>query len=382
MLRIGIVACEASGDLLGASLVEHLRNRLSDVRFEGVAGPGMLAQGCHSLYPLERLSVMGLFEVLRHLPELLRIRRHLRRHFLAKPPDMFVGVDCPDFNLGLERRLREARIKTVHYVSPTVWAWRPGRVRGIARAVDLILSIFPFEERFLREYGLPARYVGHPLADQIPLEPDQAGARTRIGLPAGAEVMAILPGSRVSEIRHLAEPFLEAARRCREQRPGLHFVIPMSGPRMRQAFEACVRRIGGDLPIVTLEGRSRDALEAADIVLTASGTATLEAALFKRPMVVGYRMSRPTYWVLKYLRLVKTPHIAMANLVAGERVVPELIQAECEPDRLSAALLELLDSPQRMEAIRQRFREVHAEMRLDAGARAADAVMELLEGQT
>jgi lipid-A-disaccharide synthase len=376
-LRIGIVANEPSGDQLGAALIRSIRERRPEARFEGVGGPRMLAAGCASLVPMERLSVMGLVEVLRHLPELLAIRRRLAAHFLARPPDVFVGVDAPDFNLGLEARLRRAGIKTVHYVSPTVWAWRPGRVKTIRRAVDLMLSIFPFETEFLCRRGVRAEYVGHPLAFEIPLQPDAAGARERFGLSPEVEVIAVLPGSRIGEVEALAPVFVEAARWCLERRPGLRFLAPLVSPPIRGRFEAILRARAPRLPIGLVDGDSRSVLAAADLVLTASGTATLEALLHKRPMVVAYRLHPVSYALAKGLRLVKVPYIALANLLAGEPLAPELIQGACRPERIGRALLGFLEDPERMAAVRSRYLAVHESLRTGTPARAAEAVLDL-----
>lgn len=378
MLRVGIVANERSGDLLGASLIQALRERVPDISFEGVGGPLMIEQGCTSLFPLERLSVMGLVEVLRHLPELLAIRRSLARHFLENPPDVFIGIDAPDFNLGLETRLRRAGIPTVHYVSPSVWAWRPRRVRKIRAAVDLLLSILPFEQGFLQAHQVPVCYVGHPLADQIPLENDQAAARRSLGLEADTPVVAILPGSRMSEVSTLAEPFLRTAAWCLQRRPALRFVTPLVNTAVRQAFEAELRAIAPQLPIRLLDGQAREAMLAADVVLVASGTATLEALLLKRPMVVGYRLHWLSYQILKRLRMLKIPHIALANLLADERLAPEFIQHECNPQQLGEALLALLDDPARRAAIAERYGCIHRELRHDASHLAAEAVLGLI----
>jgi lipid-A-disaccharide synthase len=380
MLTIGIVANEVSGDMLGAAVVRELRRRMPDARFVGVAGPRMQQAGCETLVDMERLSVMGLTEVIRHLRELLRIRRELARHFLAHRPDVFIGVDAPDFNLGLERQLRSAGIHTVHLVSPTVWAWRAGRVKGIRRAVDLMLCIFPFEEEFLRRHGVPARYVGHPLADEIPLSVDRAAARAALGLPVEGQVIAILPGSRAGEVENLAQPFLRTAVRCHEERPGLRFVTPLVNARLRRIFEAAVAREAQGLPITLVDGRSRDVLAASDVVLTASGTATLEGLLLKRPMVVGYRVHPITYHLVKQLRLVKVPYVAMANLLAGRGLAPEFIQGRCRPDLLAPALLALLDDPSRIAQIQAEYTRVHEGMRHHAAQQAAAAVIELLGG--
>lgn len=377
-IRIGIVANEVSGDLLGAALVEEIRNLAPQARFVGVAGPRMLAAGCETLFSMERLSVMGLTEVIGHLPELLRLRRKLAAYFLAEPPDVFIGIDAPDFNLGLERRLRASGVPTAHLVSPTVWAWRPGRVRAIRRAVDLMLCVFPFEEDFLREQGVPARFVGHPLADQIPLEVDQSRARAVLGLPDSGPVIAILPGSRAGEVERLAAPFIEAAVLCRAARPELRFATPLVNNRMRALFEAELRRLAPDLPLTLFDGQSRTVIAAADCVLTASGTATLETLLLKRPMVVGYRVHPFTYHLVKGLGLVKVPHVAMANLLAGRELAPELLQDRCRADLLAPALLDFIADPRRSAEISAEYGRIHAGMRHNAARQAALAVLELL----
>lgn len=377
-LRIGIVANEPSGDLLGAGLMRELKRRVNDVAFEGVGGPKMEAEGMVSLYPMERLSVMGLVEVLRHLPELLSIRDRLKRHFLAKPPDLFIGVDAPDFNLGLERHLKTAGIPTVHYVSPTVWAWRPGRVKKIRASINLMLSIFPFEQEFLSAHGVPVSYIGHPLADEIPLVVDQEAARCRLNIPSGENVIALLPGSRLSEIEALAGTFLLTALACRERFPGIKILVPLVNERTRAAFTTIQREVAPGLDLAIQVGNSRDAMLSADAVLTASGTATLEALLLKRPMVVAYRLNRLTYWMVKRFDLVKTPYIAMANLLAGEAVAPEFIQDAATPAALSTALLDMLTSSSRMMHIHTVYERVHRQLRQNSSAKAAAAVLQLL----
>jgi lipid-A-disaccharide synthase len=377
-LRVGIVANEVSGDLLGAALVGELGALVPGAHFSGVAGPRMLEAGCETLFPMERLSVMGLTEVLGHLPELLRLRRALVRRFMADPPDVFIGVDAPDFNLGLERRLHESGIPTVHLVSPTVWAWRPGRVKGIRRAVDLMLCVFPFEEDFLRRHGVPARFVGHPLADQIPLEVDHEAARRELGLPKEGLLIAILPGSRASEVERLAAPFIETARRCLEAKPGLGFVLPLVNARLRAQVQSVIARIAPGFPFTLVDGLSRTVIAASDCVLTASGTATLETLLLKRPMVVGYRVHPLTYHLVKGLGLVKVPHVAMANLLAGRELAPEFLQDRCRPELLVPALLGLLEDPQRRLEIAAEYARIHAGMRHNAAREAARAVLELI----
>lgn len=378
----GIVANEVSGDLLGAAILRELRELIPNARFVGVAGPRMQDAGCETLFAMERLSVMGLTEVLGHLPELLRLRGELKRYFLANRPAVFIGVDAPDFNLGLERRLRQAGIKTVHLVCPTVWAWRPGRVKGIRRAVDLMLSIFPFETSFLKQHGVPAIYVGHPLADEIPLTVDRDGARILLELPLNCPILALLPGSRVGEMQRLAAPFIETARLCQIARPELRFVVPFANARLRAIFVAELSRRAPDLPLTLLDGRSREAIAAADCVLTASGTATLETLLLKRPMAVAYRIHPLTYHLIKRLGLVKVPYIAMANLLAGRALAPEFIQHRCRADLLAPALLKLLDDPVRVAEIQADYARIHRELRHAAARVAARAILDLVEKPT
>jgi lipid-A-disaccharide synthase len=378
MLRIGIVANETSGDILGAALAREIRKRVPEVRFVGVAGPRMQEEGCETLFSMERLSVMGLMEVLGQLRELLGLRRELVRYFVENPPDVFIGVDAPDFNLGLERRLRGAGIRTVHMVSPTVWAWRPGRVKAIRRSVDLMLSVFPFEETFLREHGVPARYVGHPLADEIPVEIDRVGARRALDLPQAGSIVALLPGSRMGEVERLAKPFIETAVCCLDVRPDLRFVVPLVNARLRERFGRILEQVAPNLPISLVDGRSREVLAAADVVLTASGTATLETLLTKRPMVVAYRVHPISYHLVKQLGLVKVPYIAMANLLAEKELAPEFIQDRCRADLLAPAVLGFLDDTERVAEIQAEYRRIHLWLRKDAAASAAQAVLDLL----
>lgn len=377
-MRIAIVAAEASGDLLGAGLMRALQRHCPNARFEGIGGPRMAALGIRSLAPMETLSVMGLVEVLRHLPRLLRLRRSLRSRWLSDPPDLFIGVDAPDFNLTLEQHLRRASIPTVHYVSPTVWAWREGRVAQLRSAADLLLSIFPFEKAFLEQRGVNAAYVGHTLAGGMPMEPDRDAARRSLGIVAAAPVLALLPGSRHSEIERLARPFLETALICSEQLPGLRVVTPLASKSDRSLWRQQRQLHAPELEIVERLHASRQMLAAADVVLTASGTATFEALLSKRPMVVGYKLNRLTYLVAKWLRLVKLEHVAMANLLAGEELAPEFIQDACEAERLAPAVMNFFQDPGRVEQIVERYRELHRELAVDTDERAAQAVLGLL----
>lgn len=377
-LRIALLAAEPSADLLGAGLIAGLREQVPELQLEGVGGPQMQAAGFDSLVPMERLSVMGLVEVLRHLPELLRLRRQLREHWLRSPPDLFIGIDAPDFNLPLARRLRRAGIRTVHYVSPTVWAWRQGRVHGLRQAVDLLLSIFPFELPFLEAHGVPVRFVGHPLAAEMPLEPDRSAARQALDLAGDTPVLAVLPGSRNSELDALGADFLAAAARCAAHIPGLQVVVPLAREAHVERLAALRRAAGCPLQPLVRVGESRRMLAAADLVLTASGTATFETLLSKRPMVVGYRLHWLTYRIAKTLRLVKTRHIAMANLLADERLAPELLQDACTPQALADALLALHRDPARVAAIQARYTAIHQGMVRDSNREAAAAVLALL----
>lgn len=379
MLRIGIVAGEASGDQLGAGLIRAIKERLPDAVFEGVAGPKMIEAGCTALYPVERLSVMGLVEVLGHLPDLLRIRRALRRHFLEHPPDLFIGIDAPDFNLGLERSLKAAGITTVHYVSPTVWAWRQGRVRKLARSMDLMLTIFPFEADFYAGRGLDVRFVGHPLADLIPDTVDRRAARRALGLPEEGRIVALLPGSRGTELRYLGAPFVQAAAWCRARHPELLFVTPTANAGTRAALEAAWRTHAPDLPLTVVDGRSHEAMAAADVVLAASGTATLEAVLLKRPLVVAYRVAPLSHWIFRDLGLIKVPYIAMPNLLAGREIAREFIQDAATPENLGQALLALLENPDAGAEMERIFSDIHRSLRRDASRNAAEAVLELIE---
>jgi len=370
VLRVALVAGEASGDILGAGLMQALKARHPQVEFIGVGGPRMQAEGLNSYFPMERLAVMGLVEVLGRLPELLLRRRRLIATLIEARPDVFIGIDAPDFNLGLELKLRRAGIKTVHYVSPSVWAWRQKRVLKIRQACDLMLTLFPFEAQFYAAHAVPVRFVGHPLADAIPLQADRAAAREALNLPADTPVVALLPGSRGGEVARLGSLFLDTAVRLRALRPGIRFVLPCASPERRAQLEQLL--VGRDLPLSLLDGRSHDALAACDAVLIASGTATLEALLYKRPMVVAYRVAPLTYRILK--RLVKSPYISLPNLLAERLLVPELIQDAATPDALAQVLAPLLDGG----AVQtEGFDVIHRALRRDASVQAADAVLKL-----
>ena len=379
-LRVGLIAGEPSGDLLGAGLVRELRRVYPDARCFGIAGPAMLAAGVEGWVPMERLSVMGLAEVMRHLPELLRIRREVTGRLLAMRPDVVVGIDAPDFTLGVERRLRAAGIRTVHYVSPSIWAWRPGRVHGIGKAADLVLCLLPFEPALYAAHGIAARFVGHPMADEIPMLPDRAASRAALGLemPAGArELIALLPGSRLGEVERLGGEFAAAAALLAARRPGVRFIAAMASVPLRERFAALLARHAPGLPVQLIDGRARAVMTAADFVMLASGTATLEAALLKRPMVVAYRVAPSSARIVRGLGMMKIEHFALPNLLAGEALVPELIQEAVTPPRVASETMALLDDAPRRARLVDRFTELHALLRQGADRRAADAVLEL-----
>lgn len=369
-LRVALVAGEASGDILGAGLMRALKAQHPDVEFMGVGGPLMQAEGLTSYFPMERLAVMGLVEVLGRLRELLARRKKLIQTLIAEQPDVFIGIDAPDFTLNIELKLRQAGIKTVHYVSPSVWAWRQKRVLKIREGCDLMLTLFPFEARFYEEKGVPVRFVGHSLADAIPLEADRAAARAELGLPEGP-LVALMPGSRGGEVGRLGALFLDAAQRLRVMRPGVRFVMPCASPERRAQLEELLA--GRDLPLTLLNGQSHQALAACDAVLIASGTATLEALLYKRPMVVAYRLAPLTFWILK--RMVKSPYISLPNLLAQRLLVPELLQDDATAEALAQTLSPLIEGGQEQT---RGFDEIHRTLRRDASNQAAEAVLNLI----
>ncbi|MFL6967753.1 lipid-A-disaccharide synthase [Pseudomonas alvandae] len=369
-LRIALVAGEASGDILGAGLMRALKAQHPAVEFIGVGGPLMQAEGLESYFPMERLSVMGLVEVLGRLRELLARRKKLIQTLIEEKPDVFIGIDAPDFTLNIELKLRQAGIKTVHYVSPSVWAWRQKRVLKIREGCDLMLTLLPFEARFYEEKGVPVRFVGHTLADTIPLEADRAAARQALNLPAGP-LVALMPGSRGGEVSRLGGLFFDAAERLRAMRPGVRFVLPCASPQRRVQLEALLA--GRDLPVTLLDGQSHQALAACDAVLIASGTATLEALLYKRPMVVAYRLAPLTFWILK--RMVKSPYVSLPNLLAQRLLVPELLQDDATAEALATTLSPLIDGGEEQT---RGFDEIHRTLRRDASNQAAGAVLTLI----
>ncbi len=377
-LRVGLLAGEASGDTLGADLINALRRRAPDAKFFGVAGPKMQAAGCEVWEPAESFAVMGLFDVLRDLPRLARLLARIKRMFLTARPDVFIGIDAPDTNLRVARKLHAAGIPTVQYVSPQVWAWRQSRVHNIGQSVDLVLCLLPFEKRFYDEHGIRAEFVGHPLADAIPEIVDREAARRALGLDEHARVIALLPGSRRGEVARLAGDFAATVRWLAGQRPDLKFIAPMASAATRQIFSRVLEQDAPSIEVQLIDGHATTALAAADVVLVASGTASLETALCKRPMVVVYRLGALTAWVLLRLNLVKSKFFAQPNLLADRRVVGEYFQQQIVPESIGAELLMWLDDPERRGALEQEFSRIHADLRRGAGTRAAQAILDLL----
>lgn len=377
-LRIGIIAGESSGDILGSDLMHYIKRDYPDAIFEGMGGTRMIAEGCLSFFPLERLSVMGFIEPLKRLPELLKIRRTLIQHFLRHPPDVFIGIDSPDFNLGIEKKLKKAGIKTVHYVSPTVWAWRQGRIHQIKKAVDLMLTLFPFEATIYHQHAIPVVTVGHPLADQIPLETDKIAARKTLQLPETGRIVAILPGSRHQELHYLAPTFCQTAALLQQAHPECLFISAFPTQERIDQFEAIRQSTTEDLPIKTYLGQSRCVMGAADAILIASGTGSLEAMLVKRPTVVAYKMSPFTFWLGK--KLIKVPYIALPNLLAQKAIMPEYIQDDATPDQLARALLTMLDFAYDTHQLCEPFVTQHHQLKKNAGLTGAAAIHKLLQG--
>ena len=383
-LRVALIAGEASGDALGAGLIAELRARFPGAEFAGVGGDAMRAQGMDTWHDCQALAVMGLVEVLKHLPRLLRLRASLRRRVLAWQPDVFVGIDAPDFNLGVEKWLKRRGVRTVHYVSPSVWAWREGRAAKLGRSAERVLCLFPMEPPIYARYGIDARFVGHPLADAIAMEPDRDGARAALGVAGDGPVLALLPGSRLGEIEAMLPLFLDATALLAGQIPALRVLIPGANA----ACEAAIRARLGEHPalvprVQVLAGEAQRAMIASDVVLLASGTAALEAMLCKRPMVVGHRISPTTYRIVKRFDLLKTRYVSLPNVLADHLLgdaplIPELLQDECVPEKLAAALLRWFGRPDDIAALQPRFRTLHAALRQDASARAAEVVGELL----
>lgn len=378
--RIALVAGEASGDGLGADLIEALRARFPDAQFAGIGGDAMRQAGCETWHHASELSVMGLAEVLRHLPRLLKLRRNFRERVLAWRPDVFIGIDAPDFNLGVEGWLKRRGVRTVHYVSPSVWAWRQKRAAKIGASADLVLCLFPMEPAIYAQHGVDARFVGHPMADALPLQPDRQAARARLGLATNSPVLAVLPGSRLGEVGRLAQPFLEAARQVAEAMPPLQVVIPAANPECKELLAPLLAGMPFPAPRPQLfDGRARDCMIAADVVLLASGTATLETMLAKRAMVVGYKIAPLTYRIVKAFGMLKVERYALPNVLAGEDLAPELMQDQCTAENLAAAILHWFQQPQAVAALQPKYLALHQSLRQDASTRAAEAVAELLQ---
>jgi lipid-A-disaccharide synthase len=376
-VRVALVAGEASGDLLGAHLLTALRERIPNLEPVGIGGPLMQSAGLDSWYPMEWFAVRGYVEVLRSLPKLLRVRRELARRLIADPPDIFIGIDAPDFNLDLELKLRSAGITTVHYVSPSIWAWRGERIHKIRRAVSKMLALFPFEASLYEKAGVPVTYVGHPLADELPEHPDREAAREQMRLSPKQTVVALLPGSRQSEVRQMGELFVATAKLVFEQVPNVRFLVPLVSRETRTIFEEAVYRQQAEaLPMTILFGHAHMAMMAADAVLVASGTATLEAALLKRPMVISYRMPRLSAWIMR--RKGYLPYVGLPNILAGEFVVPEILLEDATPENLAQALCNLLYDKDVRRRLEDRFLDMHLCLRQGATQRAVDAIMPLL----
>ncbi|MHB9100323.1 MAG: lipid-A-disaccharide synthase [Sulfuricella sp.] len=376
-MKVGIVAGEASGDLLGAHLVKALKKRVPGVEFVGIGGPKMQAAGVNSLFPMEKLAVRGYVEVLRHYPEIVKIRHKLLRHFVENPPDVFIGVDAPDFNLDLELRLKKKGIPTVHYVSPSIWAWRGERIHKIARAVSQMLVLFPFEKKIYDAAGIPATYVGHPSADVLPEQPNRFAAREQLRLSQNEQVIALLPGSRQSEVHYMAKLFVQTARMIADVSPNVHFLVPLLSRETRNMFEAELYRAGGgDLPLTILFGHAHVAMTAADAVLVASGTATLEAALLKCPMVITYKMSPLTWRMMQ--RKKTLPYVGLPNILAGRFIVPELLQDDATPENLSEAVLNLVNDGPVREKLTRAFSRLHRDLKQNTAEKAVDAIMPFL----
>ncbi|MFJ5334059.1 lipid-A-disaccharide synthase [Pectobacterium sp. CHL-2024] len=376
-LTIGLVAGETSGDILGAGLIRALKEKVPDARFVGVAGPRMQAEGCEAWYEMEELAVMGIVEVLGRLPRLLKIRRDLTQRFSELQPDVFVGIDAPDFNITLEGNLKKRGINTIHYVSPSVWAWRQKRVFKIGKATNLVLAFLPFEKAFYDRFNVPCRFIGHTMADAMPLYPDKLAARATLGIAPDAPCLALLPGSRGAEVEMLSEDFLNTAVLLRQHFPDLEIVVPLVNSKRREQFERIKSSVAPDVRVHLLDGQAREAMIASDAALLASGTAALECMLAKCPMVVGYRMKPFTFWLAQ--RLVKTPWVSLPNLLAGRELVAEQLQTDCTPDKLAAALLPLFADTEKMAELRATFVDLHQQIRCNADEQAAQAVLELVK---
>lgn len=377
MFRIGIVAGEASGDLLGSHLIEALKKKIPQVEFVGIAGPKMMREGANSLFPIERLSVRGYVEVLQHLFGLLRLRKKLLHYYLNNPPDVFIGIDAPDFNFWLEKKLKRAGITTIHYVSPSIWAWRPNRIQGIKRAVSHVLALFPFEPAIFQKAGIPVTYVGHPLADMLPMIPNLEGARESLKLKASQLIVTMLPGSRQSEVTQHVDLFIQTAKLILVQYPEAQFLVPLITRETRQIFELALFHEANPLSMQILFGHAHEAIEAANLVIVASGTATLEAALFKKPMVITYKMPTISWKMMKRLQLQK--FVGLPNILAGKFVVPELLQNEATPSHIAMAAINLLTDTKYLAQIQTEFTKIHQALQQNTADKAADVVTSYLK---
>ena len=373
MLRIGIVAGEASGDMLGGLLIQALKNKRSDIEFVGIAGPKMMREGAQSLFPIERLSVRGYLEVIKHAFGLMRIRQQLIKHFLDHRVDIFIGIDAPDFNFYIEKRLKKQGIKTIHYVSPSIWAWRKNRLNKIKRAVSHILTLFPFESALYQEAGVPVSYVGHPLADALPMQPDTAAARATLRLKPSDLVVAMLPGSRQSEVQQHAALFIQTAKKLHADYPSALFLVPFVTRESKQIFELALFHEHEPLPIQILFGHAHDAMQASDVVIVASGTATLEAALLKKPMVITYRMPILSWWILK--RMLLQPYVGLPNVLAGKFIVPELLQHDATPEKLAQAAIKLISDTLAIEEMKAEFNKIHISLKQNNAEKASSMIL-------
>lgn len=374
-LTVALVAGETSGDILGAGLIRSLKKHHPNIQFVGIAGPQMQAEGCKAWYEMEELSVMGIVEVLGRLRRILAIRRDITKRLIELKPDIFIGIDAPDFNLSLEGKLKQAGIKTIHYVSPSVWAWKQKRVFKIKRNTNLILAFLPFEKAFYDKFDVPCRFIGHKMADDIPLEPDQTAMRQQLGIPLDCQCLALLPGSRHAEVMLLSEPFLKAAQLLRDQFPDLHIVVPLANEKRKQEFERIKAEIAPQLNVQLLDGHAREAMIASNAAILASGTVALECMLAKCPMVVGYKMKAFTFWLAK--KLIKTPYVSLPNILAGKEIVPELLQHDCTPENIANHVLPFLKSDN--TELKATFLALHKQIRCNADEQAAQAVLDVLE---
>ena len=374
-LIVALVAGETSGDILGAGLIRALKKRHPNMQFVGIAGPQMQAEGCKAWYEMEELSVMGIVEVLGRLRRILAIRRDITKRLIDLKPDVFIGIDAPDFNLSLEGKLKQAGIKTIHYVSPSVWAWKQKRVFKIKRNTNLILAFLPFEKAFYDKFDVPCRFIGHKMADDIPLEPDQTAMRQQLGIPVDCQCLALLPGSRHAEVTLLSEPFLKAAQLLRDKFPDLHIVVPLVNSKRRAEFEQIKAEIAPELKLQLLDGHAREAMIASNAAILASGTVALECMLAKCPMVVGYKMKAFTFWLAK--KLIKTPYVSLPNILAGKEIVPELLQHDCTPENIANHVLPFLEGDN--TELKATFLALHKQIRCNADEQVAQAVLDVLE---